>query len=57
MVVGGEGERRGVVWKRIVIVVWLFRMVGKADVRGRRVRNVDRKEAGCILGVDMLEVG
>lgn len=47
---GGEGERRGVVWRRIVIVVWLFRMVGWAVVRLRRGRNVDRRKAGCIFG-------
>lgn len=50
MVTGGAGERRAVVWRRIVIVGWLFRIVGKAVVRVRRVRNVDRREAGCILG-------
>lgn len=50
---GGEEESRGVVWRRIVsviLVVWLFGLVGKAVVTVKRTRNVDRRKGrGCIL--------
>jgi hypothetical protein len=46
MVTGGEGERSGVVWRRrviVILVVWLWGVVGKAVVTVKRARNADRR--------------